>query len=89
MKPRIMKYYLDRAIQTVLHVSPASKIIDVHAQDNMVCIWMIVPDKQRAPVVFTCLSTGQDIPDDAGRYVGTAHLHSGRTVVHVFAGAPL
>lgn len=89
MKPRVMKYHLDCAKQTVLHVSHAAKIIDVHEQNGMVCVWMIVPDKQRAPVVFTCLSTGQDIPDDAGRPVGTAHLHFGHTVVHVFAGAPL
>lgn len=89
MKPRIHKFYLDAAATTVLHVSPAAQIIDVHAQANMVCIWMIVPDNQRAPVVFTCVNTGQDIPDDAGRYIGTAHLHAGNTVVHVFAGAPL
>jgi len=89
MKPRIMKYYLDRAATSVLHVSPAAQIIDVHAQDGIICIWMIVPDNQRVPVVFTCLSTGQDIEEDTGRYIGTAHLHAGRTVVHVFAGHPL
>ena len=89
MKPRIFKYYLDRDNQTVLHVSPAAQIIHVAPQDGLICVWMIVSDNQRAPVVFTCLSTGQDIPDDAGRYIGTAHLHAGRTVVHVFAGHPL
>lgn len=89
MKPRIHKFYLAPARQTVLHVSPDAKVIHVHAQGDLVCVWLIVPDGKLAPVVFTCLNTGQEIPDDAGRYVGTAHLHAGRTVVHVFAGAPL
>ncbi len=86
MTNRILKYRLDPVKRQTIDLPAGSHISHVHEQDGAVCLWVIRPaglllthERQ-----VTCLSTGEPVPADAGRYIGTAHVHGGRTVVHVF-----
>jgi len=86
MTKRIIKYRLDPVKRQTIEVPEGSQVVDVHEQEGHACIWFMRPAGmrmlQQRPVV--CLSTGEPIPPTAGDYIGTAHIHEGRTVVHVF-----
>lgn len=79
----ILKYWLDVAPRTILNIPDDAKVVCVHEQNGMVSVWLVTDnwhDVSRR-VAFNCASTGQEVQ---GQYVGTAHIHNGRTVVHVF-----
>lgn len=86
MTSRIIKYRLDPVRRQTIEVPAGSFVSHVHEQDGHATIWLIRPAGMLLLHKWqvTCLSTGESIPDDAGRYAGTAHIHGGRTVVHVF-----
>lgn len=81
--PRILKYWLDKAPRTVLSLPADAKVVCVSDQSERVAIWLLTDNWRDVSrrVAFNCVSTGQD---SQGQYVGTAHIHNGRTVVHVF-----
>lgn len=82
---RILKYPLDPVRTQMLMMPHGSRMLHAHEQSHVVCVWALCPDTPPLfPRKVTCLSTGVPIPDDAGTYLGTAHLHGGSTVVHVF-----
>lgn len=80
---RILKYWLDVAPRTVLSIPADSKVVCVNEQQGFVALWLVTNDHNDVSrrVAFNCASTGQEVQ---GQYVGTAHIHNGRTVVHVF-----
>lgn len=86
MTARILKYRLDPVKRQTIEVPEGSEPIHVHEQDGHACIWFMRPAGSRLlePRTVVCLSTGEPIPDPTSRYIGTAHIHEGRTVVHVF-----
>ena len=83
MSQRVLKYWLDKAPRTVLSIPADARIVCVHEQNEHVSIWLVTKDHRDVSrrVAFNCTSTGQEV---AGYYVGTAHIHGGNTVVHVF-----
>lgn len=83
MNQRILKYWLDKAPRTVLNIPADAAVCCVHEQNEHVSIWLLTANWRDVSrrVAFNCVSTGQDVP---GEYVGTAHIHGGNTVVHVF-----
>lgn len=80
---RILKYWLDVAPRTILNIPADAKIACVHEQNGAAAVWLLTDDHRDVSrrVAFNCVSTGQEVQ---GQYVGTAHIHNGRTVVHVF-----
>jgi hypothetical protein len=80
----IHKYpLLVQKVQSVLTHEDA-QIIHVAAQGDAVCIWAIVDtDKPPAVIRIGAFSSGVEIPDGMEHF-GTALLHEGSTVVHVF-----
>lgn len=81
----VWKFPILEPVWSVL-MPEGSKIVHVHAQNNKPCLWVEVdseaPKKVRS---FHAFMTGQEIPmDDGLSYVGTAHLHSGQIVAHVY-----
>ena len=90
MTARIIKYRLDPVRRQTIEVPAGAFVSHVHEQDGAATLWLIRPAGMLLLHKWqvTCLSTGDSIPDDAGRYVGTAHIHDGRTVVHVFVKEP-
>lgn len=88
MTRRILKYRLDPVKHQVIEVPEGSEAIHVHEQEGAACIWFMRPPGTRLlePRTVVCLSTGEPIPSPVkdSDYIGTAHIHEGRTVVHVF-----
>lgn len=85
---KIWKFPLSTA-PTHLAVMPAgAEILHVKERDNFPCIWALVDTRQTVTErrTFHIVQTGDDIPADAGRYIGTVHLHNGTHVLHVFGG---
>ncbi len=53
------------------------------------CVWALVePQHELKPQRFFIVGTGHPAPDD-GRYLGSASLHGGNLIFHVFEKAPL
>lgn len=80
---RILKYWLDVAPRTILSIPADARVVCVHEQQERAAIWLVTGNHRDVSrrVAFNCASTGQEVQ---GQYVGTAHIHNGRTVVHVF-----
>lgn len=80
---RVLKYWLDKAPRTVLSIPADARIVCVHEQNEHVSIWLVTDNHRDVSrrIAFNCASTGQEV---SGYYVGTAHIHGGNTVVHVF-----
>lgn len=86
MTARIIKYRLDPVKVQAIEVPEGAEPIEVHEQDGHACVWFLRPAGmlQLVARAVTCRSTGEEIEPRDGTYIGTAHLHEGRTVVHVF-----
>lgn len=79
----IWKYKVDAVSE--IQIPAGSKVVNVSGQHGEVCIWAEV--SQSASNVelrkFRVIGTGQTIQSDA-EYVGTAMLHNGDYVFHVY-----
>ena len=84
MRREVWKYTLKDHINT-LSMPEDFEILQVHEQANEVCMWVIVePDLiSQAKRTFHVVGTGKEIPSGV-EYVGTAHVHFGTLVLHVF-----
>lgn len=90
MTSRIIKYPLDPVKRQTIEVPAGALVTHVREQHDRATLWMIRPAGLHLLHKWqvTCLSTGEPIPDDAGDYAGTVHVHDGRTIVHVFIRKP-
>lgn len=51
-------------------------------------LWVLVdPTVAVEPRGFRVVGTGNPMPDDCGRYIGTTHSHGGALIWHVFEAA--
>ncbi len=84
---RILKFPLTHTHRQTIDLPDGAKIVACQPQHGDVTLWALCDiDQPRTPRAVTCVSSGQDIPADAGDYVGTCQFHDGHTVVHVFIG---
>ena len=83
---RIWKYTITPSV-LFYSMPEGAKILAAKEQDNEVCIWVEVdhnrPIEMRKIMIY---GTGHSIPQEPQEYVGTAHLHNGALVLHVYAG---
>lgn len=65
----------------------ASEILTVREQGNTICMWFKCdPEEERTSVYrVTIRGTGHQCSVDDGRYAGSAVIHNGSLVFHVFA----
>jgi hypothetical protein len=76
----IWKYTLVAPVSSV--AMPPGRVLEVHQQDGLVCVWAEVERDQEAVLrTFHALNTGDDIPDGLS-YCGTAFV--GEIVWHVY-----
>lgn len=69
----------------ILGVGPPRPGIGVHDRPPPLDMWGIVdPTAAHEPREFVIVGTGNPMPADAGRWVGTTHSHSGSLIWHVF-----
>lgn len=65
-----------------------AQLLDVQVQRETLCLWArVAPDAEMVPRTFAVFGTGHAIDSDAFKslaYVGTAQLHGGALVLHVF-----
>jgi hypothetical protein len=80
---KICKYTMDQSIQTIA-LPVGSSIIKVDQQDNQVKMWALTPATEASELrTFEVIPTGCDVPVGFN-YLGTAILHGGSLVLHVF-----
>jgi len=81
----IWKYELTMGTRQVVEMPVGAKLLTVHRQEGIVCLWAIVntalPTEERIIGVFT---TGYPLPENPKEYIGTAFFNGGEFVVHVF-----
>lgn len=67
-------------------VMPAgARPISAREQHDTICVWAEVdPAAPMEPRHFGVYGTGHALPDDPGRFLGTASLHGGRLIFHVY-----
>lgn len=85
----VFKYVIDLPV-TELTLPIGFKVLTVQGQNNQVCIWGEVDkDAPTEKVVFEIYGAGHDIPDSGRKYIGTAQVHEGALVWHVYQRADI
>jgi len=62
-----------------------AKPLHVGVQADAICLWALVdPNAMLEKRNFVIVGTGHDLPEHAGKHLGTALLSGGSLVFHVF-----
>lgn len=68
-----------------LDMPVGAKILSVQGQGDDICMWAFVDTEARVEKrQFVVYGTGHQIPFHNINYIGTAQIHGGRLVFHVF-----
>jgi hypothetical protein len=68
----------------VIGVPVGAEILCAKEQHNEICVWFLCdPSEPKVTRQIAIVGTGHPAPDD-GRYLGTASLHGGSLMFHVF-----
>lgn len=79
----IWKYTLQP--ECTLDMPKDAEVLSVREQGEDICLWALVdPNAEKEPRKFVGFGTGHDVPDHPMKFIGTAHLHGGSLVFHVF-----
>jgi hypothetical protein len=66
-------------------IPKGSTILTVREQYDAVCMWYSCDTEGRNEIkTIYIIKTGQHLPDEAETYLGTAVLHSGKLVFHIY-----
>lgn len=88
MMSAVWKYTLKATSSQIVEMPAGAKVLYAREQWREVCVWALVDvDAPAVQRVFWVYGTGQDIYGDKptnAKYVGSAHLHGGALVFHVF-----
>lgn len=83
MPRTIWKYSLAVTDEQTLRVPAVRDVLCVQMQGPVPCLWAVVdPNADPKPLKIYTYGTGNPLPDDPGRYVGTYQM--GVFVWHVF-----
>lgn len=87
---KVFKYPLEVTDRQHITMPIGAEILSVQAQNGNLCLWAKVdPAAQSEVRTFHVSGTGHDLPNDAGKYVGTAQMLGGALVWHVFDAGSL
>lgn len=68
-----------------LEMPKGAELLSVREQGEDICLWALVdPTADKEVRRFRGFGTGHDVPDQPMKFIGTAHLHGGSLVFHVF-----
>lgn len=85
MSKVVWKYSVGRTDRFTLILPHEAQVLGVQMQGDEPCLWALVdPAAPAEPRTFCLVSTGEAIGAEVLAYVGTFHLHGGRTVLHLF-----
>lgn len=81
----VHKYVLPDGARVAINMPDGAEVLTARKQGDCICVWARVDPA--APAVrreFHLSTTGDTLPPDIGRYLGTAMFYGGSFVVHVF-----
>jgi nitrite reductase/ring-hydroxylating ferredoxin subunit len=85
MSRTVFKYALDLTDDQLVRMPTGAEVIHVNEQDGNLCIWVTVdPHAPMERRRFFVHGTGHEVNCMASRHIGSAHLHGGKIVLHVF-----
>lgn len=85
MNRTIWKSTLKVADVQEIEVPAGAEFLCVREQHEQICVWFRCdPDSPKESRKIAIVGTGNPAPAD-GRYLGTASLHGGQLMFHVFA----
>lgn len=71
--------------ECTLDMPKGAEVLSVCKQSDEICLWALVdPSAEKEQRRFVGFGTGHDVPDRPMKFIGTAHLHGGSLVFHVF-----
>jgi hypothetical protein len=80
----VHKYVLPVEDEVTFAPPAGAQLLHVAEQQGDLCLWALVdPSRQPRLRHLRIAGTGHEI-DGSPSYIGTAHLHGGRLVIHVF-----
>ena len=84
--PAIWKFKIDNTLfLNKVSMPIEATILSVGEQYDELCIWAQVnPELRTEEKEFYCVATGTNVPDDAGRFLGTVLFYNGQYVIHVY-----
>ena len=66
-------------------VPEGAEMLSAREQFDHVCVWYRCnPTNRLQPRRLAIVGTGNPAPDESGRFLGTAALHGGQLMFHVF-----
>lgn len=81
----IWKGLLEPTSRQEIEVPVGAEFLCAREQHDRVCVWYRCdPDNVREKRKIAIIGTGHNAPED-GHYLGTASLHGGALILHVFA----
>jgi hypothetical protein len=86
MKCTILKEILQPISSQEIMVPKGAEILCVHEQFEEICVWFRCdPNAPKEPRLIGIIGTGHPAPpEEESRYLGTASMHEGRSMFHVF-----
>lgn len=81
----IWKYPLQPSLAQFVMMPEDAELLAVQAQGETLCLWALVsPDAPLEERTIEVLGTGHQTDEKDRRYIGTAQMHGGKLVWHVF-----
>lgn len=72
---KLWKYGLTPTPRAMIEMPAGAEILGVAEQKGIIVVWAIVDQTaKRVPYMITCYLTGDDIPEDPGRFLGTVQV---------------
>lgn len=85
----ILKQTLQPADVQEIMVPEGAEMLSAREQSDHICVWYRCdPSRRLRPRKLAIVGTGHPAPDESGRFLGTASLHSGQLMFHIFEQAP-
>jgi len=79
----IWKFKLDP--ECTIDMPKGAQVLSVREQGEDICLWALVdPHAEKEQRRFVGFGTGHDVPGYPMNFIGTAHLHGGSLVFHIF-----
>ena len=89
MTQTIWKYPLPLTDRTLYQMPKGAEILCVQLQNNEPQLWASVnPSSDTETREIITVGTGNNVPADVGRYIGTYQVHGGDFIFHVFEARP-
>lgn len=85
----VRKFEIEVTDFPVVMMPKYAEVLYAREQGDKMYVWARVEsENELVPYRFRMAGTGHPLGEPCGKYIGSAHLHGGRLVFHVFAARP-